>query len=44
LAPRTHWAVDAGRLHSDEFKADTVAAAAQPGVSMAAVAMRRASR
>jgi transposase len=27
------------RLHSDEFKADAVAAAAQPGVSMAAVAM-----
>ena len=29
------------RLHSDEFKADAVAAAAQPGVSMAAVAMAR---
>jgi transposase len=27
------------RLHSDEFKANAVAAAAQPGVSMAAVAM-----
>jgi transposase len=27
------------RLHSDEFKADAVAAAARPGVSMAAVAM-----
>ena len=29
------------RLHSDEFKADAVAAAAQPGMSMAAVAMAR---
>jgi transposase-like protein len=29
------------RLHSDEFKADAVAAAAQPGVSMASVAMAR---
>lgn len=29
------------RLHSDEFKADAIAAAAQPGVSMAAVAMGR---
>jgi transposase len=29
------------RLHSDEFKADAVAAVAQPGVSMAAVAMSR---
>ncbi len=27
------------RLHSDEFKADAVAACAQPGMSMAAVAM-----
>ena len=27
------------RLHSDEFKANAVAAAAQPGMSMAAVAM-----
>src|SRR5690349_7461310 len=27
------------RLHSDEFKANAVAAAAQPGASMAAVAM-----
>jgi transposase len=27
------------RLHSDEFKANAVAAAAQPGVSMASVAM-----
>ena len=27
------------RLHSDEFKADAVAACMQPGVSMAAVAM-----
>lgn len=26
-------------MHSDEFKADTVAACAQPGMSMAAVAM-----
>ena len=25
------------RLHSDEFKADAIAAAAQPGMSMAAV-------
>ena len=29
------------RLHSDEFKADAVAAASQPGVSMASVAMVR---
>ena len=29
------------RLHSDEFKADAVAAAAQPGVSMASVALTR---
>ena len=29
------------RLHSDEFKADAVAAAAQPGMSTAAVAMAR---
>jgi transposase len=29
------------RLHSDEFKADAVAAAAQAGMSMAAVAMAR---
>lgn len=29
------------RLHTDEFKADAVAAACQPGVSMAAVAMAR---
>ncbi len=29
------------RLHSDEFKADAIAAAAQPGMSMAAVAMAR---
>jgi transposase len=29
------------RVHSDEFKADAVAAVAQPGVSMAAVAMSR---
>jgi len=29
------------RLHSDEFKADAVAAASQPGVSMASVAMAR---
>ncbi|CAG0931513.1 hypothetical protein PLCT1_01796 [Planctomycetaceae bacterium] len=29
------------RLHSDEFKADAVAAAVQPGVSMAAVALTR---
>ena len=29
------------RLHSDEFKADAVAAAVQPGVSMAAVALSR---
>jgi len=29
------------RLHSDEFKADAVAAAAQPGVSMASVALAR---
>ena len=29
------------RLHSDEFKADAVAACLQPGVSMAAVAMSR---
>jgi transposase len=28
------------RLHSDEFKADAVAACQQPGMSMAAVAMR----
>ncbi|MDM0117625.1 transposase [Variovorax sp. J22R133] len=27
------------RLHSDEFKANAIASAAQPGVSMAAVAM-----
>jgi len=27
------------RLHSDEFKANAVAAAAQPGISMAAVAL-----
>ena len=27
------------RLHSDEFKANAVASAAQPGVSMASVAM-----
>ncbi|MFT3815872.1 MAG: transposase [Acidovorax sp.] len=27
------------RMHSDEFKADAVAACAQPGMSMAAVAM-----
>jgi len=27
------------RLHSDDFKADAVAACMQPGVSMAAVAM-----
>jgi len=30
------------RLHSDEFKANTVAAAAQPGVSMDAAAMSEA--
>lgn len=29
------------RLHSDEFKADAVAAASQPGVSMASVALAR---
>jgi len=29
------------RLHSDEFKADAIAAAAQPGMSMAAAAMAR---
>ncbi len=29
------------RLHSDEFKADAVAAAALPGMSMAAVALSR---
>lgn len=29
------------RLHSDEFKADAVAAALQPGVSMASVALAR---
>jgi transposase len=29
------------RLHSDEFKADAVAACMQPGISMAAVAMSR---
>ena len=29
------------RLHTDEFKADAVVAACQPGVSMAAVAMAR---
>jgi transposase len=29
------------RLHSDDFKADAVAACMQPGVSMAAVAMSR---
>jgi transposase len=29
------------RLHSDEFKADAVAAAVQPGVSMASVALTR---
>lgn len=29
------------RRHSDEFKADAVAAASQPGVSMAAVALAR---
>ena len=29
------------RLHSDEFKADAVAAALQPGVSMAAIALSR---
>ncbi len=29
------------RLHSDEFKADAIAAAAQPGMSMAAVALAR---
>lgn len=29
------------RLHSDEFKADAVAAASQPGVSMASVALMR---
>lgn len=29
------------RLHSDEFKADAVAAASQPGRSMAAVALAR---
>ena len=29
------------RLHSDEFKADAIAASAQPGMSMAAVAMAR---
>ena len=29
------------RLHSDEFKADAIAAVAQPGMAMAAVAMTR---
>ena len=29
------------RLHSEEFKADAVAAASQPGVSMASVALSR---
>jgi len=29
------------RLHSDEFKADGIAAAAQPSVSMAAVTLAR---
>lgn len=29
------------RLHSDEFKADAVAVASQPGVSMASVALAR---
>ena len=29
------------RLHSDEFKADAIAAASQPGVSMASVALAR---
>ena len=29
------------RLHSDEFKADAVATASQPGVSMASVALAR---
>jgi transposase len=29
------------RLHSDEFKADAIAAAAQPGMSMAAAALAR---
>jgi len=29
------------RLHSDEFKADAVSAALQPGVSMASVALAR---
>lgn len=29
------------RVHSDEFKADAVAAASQPGVSMAAIALTR---
>jgi transposase len=29
------------RLHSDEFKADAVAAASQPGISMASVALAR---
>ncbi|MBC7939109.1 MAG: transposase [Chitinophagaceae bacterium] len=29
------------RLHSDEFKADAVAAASQPGMSMASVALAR---
>ena len=29
------------RLHSDEFKADAVAACTQPGMSMAAVALSR---
>lgn len=29
------------RLHSDEFKADAVAAASQPGVSMASIALAR---
>lgn len=29
------------RLHSDEFKADAIAAASQPGVSMASVALTR---
>ena len=29
------------RLHSDEFKADAMAAASQPGVSLASVALGR---
>lgn len=32
------------RLHSDEFKAEAVAACAQPGMSMAAVAMSTCPR